>query len=358
MPFKVKPLEKLSYFCSYHAMKRIKNPQSLAIFFLILGLYSKSFAQSHDFGGVKFTFPLSCTLGQDCWSVNYVDVDSAVGMAKDFNCKSKTYDDHKGTDFALGSVAQMKAGVNVLAAVAGKVLRVRDSETDILKTADEIKTIKENTRECGNGILVDHGNGLNTIYCHLKQGSVVVKPGQKVRAGDKIAQVGQSGLAEFPHLHFGVLWEENVIDPYTGFGVRDGCGKMKERLWIENLLIDYEPVAIFDGGFREKSPDFQAIERGEENPKTIGLNAASFVFWTGFYNVEEGDEVTLKVTDPTGTVFVERRQVQEKTRARQYYFTGRKIGNVQLVKGSYKGKAVIKRKGDIMRERFFDAAVE
>ena len=176
----------------------------------------------------QFLFPVACTLGEDCWGVNYVDVDPVAQIAKDFKCGPKSYDGHKGTDFALRSLADVEAGVDVLAAAAGTVLRFRDGEEDSLKTEREMAEIKVKTRECGNGIFLDHGNGLRTIYCHLKKDSLLVKRGQKVKAGQKIAQVGQSGFAEFPHLHFGVVWEGGVVDPYTGLLNTDGCGREKE----------------------------------------------------------------------------------------------------------------------------------
>ena len=302
-------------------------------------------------GETAFIFPAGCTYGEDCWAVNYVDTDTG-DAAQDFTCGPKSYDGHKGTDFALGSVAQMRSGVDVLAAADGRVLRVRDGEDDHLKTGAEITALKEEKKECGNGVLIDHGDGLQTIYCHLKKGSVTAQPKQKVRAGEKIAQIGQSGLAEFPHLHFGVMWEGGVVDPYTGMLNTKRCGQTKEPLWRAGLSVPYEPVVIFGGGFQPKVPDFEAIKRGQDNPATLSLNSAAFVFWAGFYNVETGDRVVLKVTDPDGAIFVERRETVEKTRARQYYFTGRKIGKVHLKSGIYKGYVKIER-GTIVREKQF-----
>lgn len=54
----------------------------------------------------------------------------------------------------------------------------------------------------GNYLVIDHGNGEFSVYGHLKQNSVRVKPGQRVRQGDPVAQVGASGSAMFPHLHY------------------------------------------------------------------------------------------------------------------------------------------------------------
>ena len=57
-------------------------------------------------------------------------------------------------------------------------------------------------RDCGNAIILDHGNGWETQYCHLKEGSLDVQRSMPVKAGDKIGEVGMSGRTVFPHLHF------------------------------------------------------------------------------------------------------------------------------------------------------------
>ena len=54
----------------------------------------------------------------------------------------------------------------------------------------------------GNEIVVDVGNGEYALYCHLVPGSMRVKPGQAVKAGDVLAKIGNSGNSSEPHLHF------------------------------------------------------------------------------------------------------------------------------------------------------------
>lgn len=331
----------------------IKTSTHSLFFLALLGVSPVSYAQDTP----RFIFPLACHYGQECWAVNYVDVDLSTEGVKDFKCNQKSYNAHKGTDFALGSVAQMRRGVDVLAVADGVVKRVRDGQSDHLKMPEEIDALKAQKKECGNGILMDHGDGLQTIYCHLKKDSIVVEPDQNVRVGEKIAQVGQSGMAEFPHLHIGVIQNGKILDPYTGLGIEDGCGQHKHSLWHEGLGITYEPVAIFDGGFRSNAPDFEYIKRGEENPESLSMASAAFVFWAGLYNVEAGDSVVLEIFDPEGAVFSETTRKVEKTRALQYYFTGRKLGHVQLREGLYKGRVRLERGKDIVRERDFTIQV-
>lgn len=337
-------------------LMRMRNYSVFSIFFLSLFSFSHfTFAQERE---PKFLFPVSCTYGKDCWPVNYVDVNPAADAVQDFKCKRKSYDGHKGTDFAIASIAKMRDGVDVLAAMEGKVLRVRDGENDYFKTKDDLKAISTQNKDCGNGVLIDHGDGLQTIYCHLKKDSVAVKPKQKVRAGQKIAQIGMSGRTEFPHVHFGVLWEGGVIDPFTGVLNTKGCGQFKRNMWLDGLPVGYEEAVIFDGGFRANVPDFEAVKRGEyENPETVSLSSASFVLWAGFYNVEEGDKVILSITDPSGALFHRQENIVQKTRTRQYFFAGRKIGKVKLQEGIYNGRIEIERNSDVSRVKDFSVRV-
>jgi Peptidase family M23 len=55
---------------------------------------------------------------------------------------------------------------------------------------------------CGNYIVIDHLNGEFSIFCHLKQGSSKVKLGETIKQDQPLAQVGSSGSAYFPHLHY------------------------------------------------------------------------------------------------------------------------------------------------------------
>jgi murein DD-endopeptidase MepM/ murein hydrolase activator NlpD len=56
----------------------------------------------------------------------------------------------------------------------------------------------------GNSVILDHGNGEFSIYAHLQPGSVLVKKGQKMKAGEEMAKLGSSGNSTEPHLHFQV----------------------------------------------------------------------------------------------------------------------------------------------------------
>ncbi len=90
--------------------------------------------------------------------------------------------------------------------------------TPIYASADGIVTASGFLRDRrGLGLLVvlDHGNNVSTHYGHVSR--ILVRPGQKVYRGDKIALVGSTGRSTSPHLHFEVKIGPRFYDPMTCF---------------------------------------------------------------------------------------------------------------------------------------------
>ncbi len=78
-----------------------------------------------------------------------------------------------------------------------------------------IKSVTPNAGAYGMQIIIDHGNGEETMYGHLSDFNV--KPGQHVRKGDVIGAVGSTGLSTGPHLHWETWKDGNALDPNTVF---------------------------------------------------------------------------------------------------------------------------------------------
>ena len=286
----------------------------------------------------SLSMPIECDIGKDCFIQNYVD--HANGPAyKDYTCGSLSYNDHKGTDFRLINLKQMRKGVTVIAAAPGVVKGIRTTMPDQAVT-EETRAILEN-RECGNGVLLFHEGEWQTQYCHMRQDSIVVQPGDKVEAGQPLGKVGLSGLTEFPHLHFMVRNGDVVIDPFTAGKMESPCITKEQgpSLWNAETLekLAYVPTAILDMGFTPEVPNAEGVQEGQFNEVTIDKTSKTVLFWTEVIGLQPGDQAIIKIVSPEGIILVIHDDKFEKSRARQFTYIGKKRGDDLWMPGSYTG---------------------
>jgi murein DD-endopeptidase MepM/ murein hydrolase activator NlpD len=84
--------------------------------------------------------------------------------------------------------------------------------TDIYATGDAtVKAVVSAKRGLGNHVILDHGFGYESLYAHMDKANVRV--GQKVKRGDIIGFVGNTGLSVAPHLHYEVKLNGKNVDP-------------------------------------------------------------------------------------------------------------------------------------------------
>ena len=114
-------------------------------------------------------------------------ISGVFGTQRTFNGKVQSV--HQGLDYAIPS------GTPVAAVNSGTVLLARPLYFE------------------GNCVVLDHGQGLLTLYMHLSE--MKVKEGETIQRGQEIGLSGGSGRATGPHLHLAVRWQGIYLNPAT-----------------------------------------------------------------------------------------------------------------------------------------------
>jgi len=82
---------------------------------------------------------------------------------------------------------------------------------DVNAAADGVVLLAEQFTYFGNTIIIDHGQGIASVYMHLSE--IDVKPKETVKLGQTIAKVGSTGYATGPHLHFSIYINGTPVNP-------------------------------------------------------------------------------------------------------------------------------------------------
>lgn len=106
-------------------------------------------------------------------------------------------------------------GLDIAAPVGNPVLACADGR--VVFTGSQ-----KRFRRYGNTVLIDHGKGAYTYYAHLS--GILVKPGQLMRRGQKIALVGNTGRSTGPHLHLEVRVANQMYNPLAYFSAKEMSG--------------------------------------------------------------------------------------------------------------------------------------
>ena len=156
------------------------------------------------------------TAGVDWRIVNFADLDPRPGMLRDYQGGQFTYDlasgGHDAIDLGPDGFAATDQGIGIYAAADGVVLSVHDGEYDR-------NTGFADPTPAANYVIVDHGNGWQTKYWHLRRDSVSVKAGDSITGGKFLGWMGSSGFSTGAHVHFALEYRnhpvETMFDPVT-----------------------------------------------------------------------------------------------------------------------------------------------
>ena len=298
----------------------------------------------------KFGMPLQCRLGRDCAIQSYLDTDPTAGV-RDYRCGGRTYDAHNGIDFRLHGMTQQRAGVNILAAAPGTVARVRDGVPD--RSIRAPGAVPVAGQECGNGVVIDHGGGWQSQYCHMANGSIAVRPGQPVAAGAVLGRVGLSGFTEFPHLHFSVREADRIVDPFAAGAKSCGGGR---SLWAAStgLAQAYHRGEVLNAGFAGGAVDLPALLEAGSEPSPRPGRATPLVAFVQAIGLEGGDVQRIALLGPDGAVISENIAAPiNRDKAETLLFAGKKPPAGGWPAGTYVARYSVLRNGATALETRF-----
>ena len=349
---------------------------------------------AHAADPIQLSLPLVCEPHKTCFIQNYFDDEQGSGV-HDYTCGGASYDAHDGIDFRLISAEATKANVAVVASADGVVKGLRDGVPDIFKRDNNAAAVKG--RECGNGVVIDHGDGWETQYCHMKSGTVVVVSGQSVKRGERLGSVGFSGQADFAHVHITVRHNGRAVDPFwsnaapgagakqtvpeavegsgvhnrlaVGPGLRrddvrggetnvrsnasgpDACHRegQTETLWQPSVTASfpYRRGEIIGSGFSAAPLSLDGLEHDHTAVTAPNGSSPVMFFYGRFINLIAGDRVRFTVTGPGGSLIENLAEPLPRNKATYIAFAGVKRKPEMWTAGHYEGRVEIVRDGAV-----------
>lgn len=318
----------------------------LAAIFLI------GFCASRTAAAQDFQLPIACNVGDVCVVQNYADADARAGAAEDPMCGPLSYDGHDGLDIRAPA-AMARRGIAVLAPAAGVVRGVRDGEAERAFLNGGAAAVAG--RECGNGVRIAHAGGWTSQLCHMRAGSLRVREGDTVAAGQVLGLVGLSGRTEFPHVHIALWRNDQKLDPLTGAPLASlACGAQAARPgphWSSAArgALSYRGAAWFAAGFTGAAPAQGAS--AEDLPATAARQAPALVFWALAVGPREGDVLRVRLFGPDGAVIAEATRTQPRDQAQAWLFAGRRTPAGGWPAGGYRGEMRLERNGQAVATR-------
>lgn len=304
--------------------------------------------------------PLDCPLGtrNGCFIQYFFDHGPGSSVQDPF-CGPMARNEGRGTAFALRSFTRMKEGVPVLAAAAGRVMAVRTGMEN--RDFRHLSAADIQGREGGNGLVIDHGDGWQTWYNHMRGDGIRLQPGDTVSAGQRLGYAGLSGRATFPQLYFILRHNGVEIDPFTGAEKAEGCEKartsMDQGYWTaltRAAMLPSEGAATGPGlvgaGFVPARLSRGLMEQGWGETVPIPTRAPALLFWVESFGIQAGDEAEFVFSYPDGRELARKVRKFKQPFARNLTYIGRQPPAGGWPAGQYPAHFVLRRNGvEILR---------
>jgi murein DD-endopeptidase MepM/ murein hydrolase activator NlpD len=258
---------------------------SAALFGLLLAACTDGTAPELE--PIRFAAPIAGTPMVDVFYGSHFDHDPDADAHYDYECGVKAYPGHKGVDILLRNFQVQDTGVAVLAAAPGVVAVTRDGMPDRNWSWSD-------GADGGNYVILDHGQGTQSIYAHLRRESITVSPDERVRPGEVLGLVGSSGMSNVPHLHFEVQIDRVPVDPFAG-----PCSH-SESLWLSQLPYQNE-FAVLDAGIAKlDTVNLGVLLERPPDVREFTQDVESIVFWIQLMN-QPASLVRFEVRAPDGS---------------------------------------------------------
>lgn len=261
-------------------------------------------------------WPQGGLLDHDLYLANTVDLDSGPGI-RDPWCGTRTYDTHTGEDVTIRSFREQKIGVPVFAAIDGRVAQVQEGAKDT--------NYGTQTLPWDNHVQIDSGHGEMEIYGHLRRGSIRVKIGEWVVAGQQLGFTASSGNSSWPHLHLTLIVGDQPVDLWSG-----PCNATSR--WVDQPAIRTDPLA------RDFTLSAQPFGGHRDLPWDEARRTGTFVqgtrdlwFRSMLFNTERISTAVLQVLRPDGSVVYRTSGAPDWDRFRQAVASWRVRTNLDTV---------------------------
>ena len=223
---------------------------------------------------------------------NFLDQNNSSGLL-DYNCSERTYNGHKGTDYATWPFAWYLYDndfIEVVAAEAGTIILKQDGNDD-----DHCSCYGS-----WNAVYLMHSDGSIAWYGHMKTFSLTDKiVGDTVAKGEYLGLVASSGCSTGPHLHLEIYDSTNsLIDPYLG-----SCNTLNSSTWWDSQMEFREPT--INAVLTHYAEPIHGCPGSEEDPKfSNDFSPGDLIYMATYYHDQiQGTTSTYKIRRPDNSIW-------------------------------------------------------